>query len=75
MKLEKKIHLGGQGVPRGLFWGDFMARRLKSLKIMILRAFKLISLVRMVHRDQTNMKLEKKNTFGGSGGPQGTILG
>ena len=32
-------------------------------------------LLRMVDRDQTNMKLEKKNTFGGSGGPQGAILG
>ena len=29
----------------------------------------------MVDRDQTNMKLEKKDTFGGSGGPQGAILG
>ena len=81
MKLRKKIHLGGQGVPRELFWGDFMARRLKSLKIWIFRAFKLSSLVRMVDRDQTNIKL-KKIHLGGKGvprgtpgGPQGTIVG
>ena len=57
MKLEKRNTFGGSGVPKGLFWGDFMARRLKSLKIMIFRAFKLISLVRMVDRDQTNIQL------------------
>ena len=76
IQLEKKIHLGGsggpQGVPRGLLWGDFMARQLKSLKILIFRAFKLNSLVRMVDRDQTNIQLETKIHLGG---PQGVPRG
>ena len=32
-------------------------------------------LLKMVDRDQTNMKLAKKNTFGGARGPQGAVLG
>ena len=77
IQLETKIHLGGpQGVPRGLLWGDFMARQLKSLKILIFRAFKLISLVRMVDRDQTNIQLETKIHLGGPQGvPRGLLWG
>ena len=38
---------------------------------MSFRAFKLISLVRMVDRDQTNIQLEKKYIWGVRGSPGG----
>ena len=79
LKLKKKIYLGGEGAPKGLFWGNLMAPQQKLLKIWILRAFKLMIFAKYDVQALYNYILGSKKYFEGSGGPtrglQGVVFG
>ena len=79
LKLKEKIYLGGDGAPKGMFWGNLMAPQQKLLKIWILRAFKLMIFAKYDIQALYNYILGSKKYFEGSGGPprglQGVVFG
>ena len=71
---KKKYIWGGHGVPRGLFWGDFMVLQQKSLKISILRALKLIFFVNILYWHHKCIYQVVKYILGGQGAPRELFL-